>query len=153
DRARSARRDRLARRRWSRRKGRQLLSLRSWFSTEPLLYPVKIEIHNRSCEECQSLAHDESADNRDAERPAQLRTHARAQGEWQSTKKGGHSGHHDWPETVQARVINRLERTLAAAFGLEREVDHHNCVLFYQADQQNDADHAHHVQLAARQQQ
>jgi adenylate kinase family enzyme len=54
----------------------------------------------------------------------------------------------------QARLLDRFARALALiALRVECEVDHHDRVLLDDADQQDDADDAHHAQVGARDQQ
>ena len=58
-----------------------------------------------------------------------------------SAKECGHGGHHDGPEAQQAGLIDGFDRRKSlVALGLESKVDHHDGVLFHDADQQDDAD-------------
>ena len=50
----------------------------------------------------------------------------------------------------QAWKIASFGAEVAAALGLEGEVDHHDRVLLHDADQQDDADQRDHAQLGAR---
>src|SRR5215469_10909862 len=77
----------------------------------------------------QHLANDQPADDRNAERPTQFGTLAKADRERQRAEHRRHRRHHDWPEPFEAGLIDRLARAPTfAAFGIEREVDHHNRV-------------------------
>ena len=71
------------------------------------------EIDHRRGVERQHLAEHQAADDRDAQRPAQLRTHAGAHRQRHGAQQGRHRGHHDRPEAQQARLVNRLVRSLA----------------------------------------
>ena len=59
-------------------------------------------------------------------------------------------GHHDWPEAQQARLIDRVERLLVfVSLCFQREVDHHDRVLLYNADEKDDADESDDTKLGA----
>ena len=69
-----------------------------------------------------------------------------------STQKRGHGGHHDGAKAQQAGLVNRLGRVHAPLpFTFQGEVDHHDAVLFHDADQQDDADDRHHAQILVKQ--
>jgi len=72
--------------------------------------PIKPQVNNRRGIERQQLAYEQSADNRDAQWMPQLRASASPQCERQSAQQRRHCGHHDGPETQQARLIYRLFR-------------------------------------------
>ena len=116
--------------------------------------PVEHQIDHRRGEQRQHLADDQAADDRDAERPAQLRAGAGAQHQRQRAEQRRHRGHQDRAEAQQAGLMDRLARRLALlALGVEREVDHHDRVLLDDADQQDDADDRDDVEVVAGDQQ
>ena len=113
--------------------------------------PIEEEIDDRRGEEGQHLAHDQAADDGDAQRMAQLGADAGAQHQRQRAEQRRHGGHQDRAEAQQAGLMDRLARRLAlAALGLEREVDHHDRVLLDDADQQDDADDGDDVESCRR---
>ncbi len=68
--------------------------------------------------------------------------------------KRRHGGHHDGAEAKLAGFENGVGRVFATvAFGVEREVDHHDAVLLHDADQQDDADQGYDAEVLAEQDQ
>ena len=68
--------------------------------------------------EGEELAHDESADDGDAEGAAEFGAGAGAEGQGQSAEEGGHGGHENGAEAQDAGLKDRLSGTLAVdAFG------------------------------------
>src|SRR5215472_2429131 len=109
---------------------------------------VEGEVDHRGGEKRQHLAHDQPADNGDAERLAQLRTGAAAQHEGERPQDRRHGRHQDWPEAQQAGLVDRLPRRLAfVALRVQGEVDHHDRVLLDDANQQHDSDDGDDVEL------
>src|SRR3954447_18091947 len=99
------------------------------------------EIDHRRGVERQQLAEQQAADDRDAEREAQLRARAALEGERHRAEQRGERGHHDRPEAEQRGLRDRFARRHAVTpLGLEREVDHHDGILLHDAHQQHDAD-------------
>ena len=77
-----------------------------------------------------------------------LRAHTPADHQRQRREERRHGRHHDRSEAQQARLVNRLARRLAfLALGIEREVDHHDRVLFHNADKEHDADDGDHTEI------
>eukprot|EP01022_Parablepharisma_sp_SALTPOND_P004196 TRINITY_DN118_c0_g1_i13.p1 TRINITY_DN118_c0_g1~~TRINITY_DN118_c0_g1_i13.p1 ORF type:complete len:2030 (+),score=744.92 TRINITY_DN118_c0_g1_i13:50280-56369(+) len=112
---------------------------------------VEAEIDHRRGEEREHLRHQQATDHGDAQRLAQLRTHAGPQHQRQRPQQGRHGGHQDGPEAQQASLVDRLARALAlVTFGFQGEVDHHDGVLLDDADQQDDADDADDAQVGPR---
>ncbi len=72
--------------------------------------PVKHEVDDRRREEREHLADDQAADDRDAERVAELGAHAGAEHERNGAEERGHGRHEDRPEPQQARLVDRLAR-------------------------------------------
>src|SRR5271169_71793 len=109
---------------------------------------VESEIDDRGGVEGEELAHDESADDADAEGAAELRAGASAEGQGQSAEEGGHGGHENGAETEHAGFEDGLFGAFAAfAFGLEGKVDHHDGVFLDDADEQDDADDGDDVEV------
>src|SRR5580658_2611469 len=103
--------------------------------------PVEPKINHRRRIQGQGLAENQAANHRNAQRPAQFRTHAAAESQRHRAQQGRHGGHHDRPESQQAGLINRLLwRPALFALRVQGEIDHHDTVLLYNADQQDDAD-------------
>src|SRR5580698_7852142 len=101
---------------------------------------VEEEIDNRSGEEREHLRDEQTADDGDAERGAELRAGAAAECERNSAEERGHRGHHDGTEAQKAGLIDGLfGRHALFALGFESEVDHHDGVLFNDADQKDDS--------------
>src|SRR6516164_892984 len=140
---------------WSWGIGQPLLQTRWPVRTaDPARDPFKIEIDHRRRIERQPLRHQHPADDRDAERLAQFRATATTKRNGHRAEQRGERRHHDRPEAQQTRLMDRLLRALAfEALGLQREVDHHDRVLFDDADQQDDADDRDHRQLVMQEHQ
>src|SRR6266851_1180530 len=116
--------------------------------------PIEEQINHRRRKQRQHLRHNQPAHNRDAQRPSQLASRARAQRQWETTQQRRHRRHHDRPEPQQTSLIDRLRRRHPLlAFGLQRKVDHHDRILLHNADQQNDSDQRNHTQVHMKQQQ
>ena len=105
-----------------------------------------------SCTDVNNLAEDQSADDGDAQRTAQLRSGPDAQRQRNGTEQRRERRHHDRTEAQQAGFIDRVDRRLAfLALRFQREVDHHDGVLLHDTDQQDDADQGHHAQIQVEQ--
>src|SRR2546428_12675289 len=102
---------------------------------------IEREINHRRGEKREDLAEDEAADDRDSERAPQFETGSGTERERYTGKERRHRGHHDRPETEQARLIDRIGGRLTfVALRIQREIDHHNAVLLHDSDQQDDSD-------------
>jgi hypothetical protein len=109
---------------------------------------VEEEVDHGGRVERQNLAQDEAADDRDAEGAPQFRSGTGSERQRQAAEERRHGGHHDGPEAQEACLVDRLFGRLALlAFGLEGKVDHHNRVLFDDADQEDDADQRDYVEI------
>src|SRR5437879_1229865 len=75
-------------------------------ATEPELEAVEIEVDDWCGEERQKLAHDEAADDGDAERAAEFSACAAAERERKRAEQRSHGGHEDGTETKQAGFVN-----------------------------------------------
>ena len=71
---------------------------------------VEIDVDHRRRIERQDLADDQAADDRDAERLAQLRAVAEAERQRQRAQHRRHGRHQDRPEAQQAGLVDRLAR-------------------------------------------
>src|SRR5258708_6146867 len=69
---------------------------------------VKSQIDYRRCKQCEQLAEQQAAHNRDAEWMPQFRSRARSEGQRQASEEGRHGGHQDWPQAQQAGLENRF---------------------------------------------
>ena len=102
---------------------------------------VEENINHRRGVEREGLTEQQPADHGDAERPAQFRTETGTQRQWQAGEQSGHSGHHNGAEAQQAGFVDCVGGIFSVlAFGFQREVHHHDAVLFHDADEQDDAD-------------
>ncbi len=109
-------------------------------ATEPELEAVEVKIDDRSGEERQKLAHDEAADDGDAERAAELGAGAAAERERKRAEQRSHGGHEDGTETKQAGFVNRFNWGKAfQRFRLNGEVNHKDGVFLDDADEKDDA--------------
>src|SRR3984885_1293339 len=110
--------------------------------------PVEVQVDHRRGEQGQQLTHQQAADDRYAQRCAQLRAGTGAQHQRQRGKQRGDRGHEDRAKTQQRGLVDRLlRRSAALALGGERKVDHHDRVLLDDTDQQDDADDRDDVQI------
>src|SRR5258705_580936 len=109
---------------------------------------VESEINDRSGVERKKLAHDEAADDADAEGAAKFGTGAGAERQRESAKEGSHGGHQDGAEAQHARFEDGVFGAFAAfAFGLEGKVNHHDGVFLDDTDEQDDADDGNDVEV------
>ena len=116
--------------------------------------PVHEQVDDRRGVQREHLAYNQATDDGDAQRPPQLRTCTGSQRQGQTSQEGGHRGHHDRTKAQQARLIDGLLRFLAVlAFPFQREIDHHNAIFLYDANQQDDSDDPDHVQFRPADQQ
>ena len=82
---------------------------------------------------------------------AKLRADARAEHQRQRAEDGGDRRHQDRAQAQETGLIDRLARGQTLdALRVQREIDHHDRVLFDDADQQHNADHADDVEPRAR---
>src|ERR1019366_3635681 len=110
------------------------------------------EIDNRSSEQSQDLAEDQTADDRDPERFPEFGTNAAAKREGNSAEQRGHGGHHNGAETQQTGLVNGFFGSLAFfPLRFEGEIDHHNGVFLHDTYQKNDADQCNDVEVLVEQ--
>src|SRR5215510_2595586 len=72
----------------------------------PELEAVEIQVDDWRGVQRQHLAEKQTTDNRNAQRPAQLRANARAERQRQATQQGRHGDHEDGSEPQQTRMEN-----------------------------------------------
>src|SRR3984885_8230495 len=115
---------------------------------------VKEDVDHGGGVQREGLAQQQSADHGDAQRSAQLGTETSPKRERQSPQQCGHRRHHDGAEAQQTRFVNRVSRVFSVLpLAFEREVDHHDAVLFYDTDQQDNADDRYHAQVLVKENQ
>src|ERR1700734_2684604 len=123
-------------------------------AAQPQPQAVEIYIDHGSSEQGQRLAHNQSADDRNPQRPVHFRARSPAQSQRQPTQQSGHGGHHDGTEAQNTGFVDGISRLLALrAFHLQGHINHHDGVLFYQPDQKDDADCPNHVEFVVSQKQ
>src|SRR5580704_1517008 len=114
-------------------------------------HPIERKINDRGGVEGQHLAENQATDNGDAEGFAKFGTGSGAQGERQSAEECRHGGHEDWPKTQNACLEDGVSGRLAIhAFGSEGEIDHHDGVLFDDANQENDSDDGDNTEIQVK---
>src|SRR3984893_11578835 len=117
-------------------------------SLQPSLNTIHVNVHDGSGEKGEHLAENESADDGDTERTAQLRANTGAKSERESAKKRGHGGHHDGAEAQQAGLIDSFDGGLAfQALCLHGEVDHEDGIFLDDANQQNNSNHSDNAEV------
>src|SRR5258708_36538872 len=90
---------------------------------------VESEINNWRGVKRKKLAHDEAADDTDAEGAAKFGTGAGAKGQRESAKEGSHGGHQDGAEAQHARLEDGVFGAFAAfAFGFQGKMSYHDGV-------------------------
>src|ERR1700726_2804836 len=93
-------------------------------------------INHRRRVQGQELRQQQTTDNRDAERAAQLRSGAGPQRQREPAEQRGHRRHHDRPITDQAGLVDRFRRIkISLTLTDQREIDHHDGILLDDADQ------------------
>ena len=113
----------------------------AFFLPQLVLQAVHHQVEHGGDEEGQELAEDEASDDGDAEGAARFGARAETKGDREGPCECGHGCHHDGAEPYDARFVYRVRRGLAfLPLGFEREIDHHDPVLLYEADQHYHAD-------------
>src|SRR5271155_1342994 len=101
---------------------------------------IEEDVNHRRGIEREDLAEQQATHHGNAQRLAQFRADAGAQCEWQTAEKRGHGGHHDGTKTEQAGFVDRVLGTHAMlSFRFQGEVNHHDAVLFHDADEQDNS--------------
>ena len=113
---------------------------------------VEVEVDHRSGVEGQHLAQHQTTDDGDTQWLTHLRTFGTAQHQRQGAKDGSQGGHHDRPETQQARLADGLLRTQAlTALQLQGQINHQDGVLLDDTDQQEQTQQGDQTELHAYQ--
>src|SRR5262249_21977388 len=114
-------------------------------ATEPDLKAVHIEIDDRSREEREELAKNQTADDRKAEGAAQPGPGAVAERERERAEKSGHGWHENGTETQQARFVNSFDGSeTVLRLGLNGKINHENGIFLDDTDEKNDANIGDH---------
>src|SRR5580698_3767270 len=101
---------------------------------------MQVEVDDRGDIEGQGLRKEEPSDNGNAERTTCFTPDAAAKRNRKRSQKRSHRRHHDGPEALKAALIDCVLRfQTLLVFGVECEIYNHDGVLFYYADQQDDA--------------
>jgi hypothetical protein len=89
-----------------------------------------------------------------AERPASFGSSPPTRRDRECADECRHSGHHDWPESKQAGVEDRVGRGRSLAPALfDRDIDHHDPVLLDESHEHDHADERIDVQVASEEHQ
>ena len=111
---------------------------------------VKREIDYWSRVKRQDLRNDQPTHDSDPKRLAQFTPDAHSDGERQRAEHRGHRCHHDRTEANETRLVDRFFGTQSfVSLSVEREIDHHDRVLFHDADKQDNSDDRDEIQLIA----
>src|SRR4029077_32027 len=117
-------------------------------STLPEL--IESQVNYRCGVKRKYLRNNQATNDGNAERFAEFAADAHPDGERQRAEHRGHRCHHDRTEPNETRLINRFFRTESfVSLSVEREIDHHDRVLFHDADEQNNSDDRDEIQLVA----
>ena len=101
---------------------------------------VHVNIEYRGYHKGQKLGEEQSADNRQTQRPAGFGTRTIAQCNGQRPHEGRHGGHHDGPKSDDAGLMDGFHRSFAFfPFRLQCEVDHNNAVFLDESYQHDNA--------------
>ena len=115
---------------------------------------IHVKIENGRGVEGQQLADKEAADDREAQRAAEFSALAEAQRQRYRAENCGRGRHHDWTKPQQAGVVDGVVGIqMVRPFCFDGKIDHYDCVLFDDADQQDHADQADDVKLGAEEHQ
>ena len=111
---------------------------------------LQIDVNHRRDVERQKLRNNQSAFHSQTERAPCFPARTEAECDRQTAHQRRHGGHHDRPETDNAGFENGLARGhTRIALRFESEIDHHDSVLFHDADEQDDADDGDDAQIEA----
>ena len=99
------------------------------------------------------MRHDETPYHAKAQRPARFAAGADTQRDRQRGHQRRHGRHHDRAKPKQAALINRIERLSPLPLRLDREINHHNRVLFHNTDEHDEANERVDIQVDAEEHQ
>src|SRR5579872_7127898 len=112
--------------------------------------PIEGEIDDRRRVQRQELRREQTADDRDAERPAELGAEALPERQRERPEQSGARSHQDGPEPQRARPDDGLLRGLTAgALGLDGKVDEEDGVLLHDPDEEKQTDDRDDAQVDA----
>src|ERR1051325_348574 len=117
--------------------------------SKPHLKRFQVQINDGRNVKRKQLRNYEAADYCQSKWLPCLATSAQAKRNWKCAHQRCHGGHHDWPKTEQAALINGFKRSFALALRLNCKIDHHDGVLFNDADQHDKSDKSINVQIKA----
>src|SRR5581483_397214 len=101
----------------------------------------QVSIDHRRQVQRQHLREEQAAHDSQAQRAPRFSTGPPAERHRHGAEQGGGRRHHDRAEPHQAAFIDRLQRRLhVVALGRDREIDLHDSVLLYDADQHHQSD-------------
>ena len=115
---------------------------------------IEEDIDDRRRVQGKDLAQQQTANHRDTQRTAQFRADTGSKRQWQPAQQRRHRRHHDRPESKQTGLVDRIGRIFSLIpLRIQREVHHHDSVLFHDSDQQNQSDDRHHAQVMMKEDQ
>ena len=110
-------------------------------TARPSAETIHIKVDNGGGVEREHLAHHQTSDDGDTQRPAKFGAVPSTDGDGKAAKHRSHRGHHDGSEAQETRLINRFFGIIAlVALGIDGEIDHQDRVFLHDTDQQDDAD-------------
>ena len=113
------------------------------FFAEAGLEAFHVEVDDGGDVKGDELRDDESADDGEAEGLAHVAARAEAEGDGEGSHHGGHGGHQDGTETHEAGFEDgAVGRGVVVALRFQGEINHHDGVLFHDADEHEEADEA-----------
>src|SRR6266404_8245551 len=89
---------------------------------------LQVQVNGRCDVECYQLRDDQAANHHQSKWPARCAISTVTERDWQSTEEGGHRGHQNRAETLQACVMDRLIVFNSVPDSLLGEVDDHDSV-------------------------
>src|SRR5580698_8227168 len=101
---------------------------------------IEENIDHRRGVEGEDLAEQQAAHHGNSQWLAEFRANAGTERERQTAEERGHGGHHDGTKTQQAGFVDRVLGAHAVlSLGFQSEVNHHDSVLFHDADEQDNS--------------
>src|SRR5260370_27916282 len=106
------------------------------------LEPFEPEINHGSNKERDHLRKDKTADDHESERTSRGSVLSKTKSEWHRAHQCGQRRHHDRTKTFDTRFMNCRAQVPTLVDSLQRKVDHHDPVLFHDAEQKKKSYHA-----------
>src|SRR5580698_6679258 len=101
---------------------------------------IEENIDHRRGVEGEDLAEKQAAHHGNAQWLAEFRANAGAECQRQTAEERGHGGHHNGTKAQQAGFVDRVLGAHAVlSLGFQSEVNHHDSVLFHDADEQDNS--------------